>query len=65
MIMYFDLLVDLIVFSDELFDSVLLDHVEHITFSVEVLWLDVHFFYYDMKGFKYYFDLMIWLDSIN
>lgn len=42
MIMHFDLLVDLIVFADQLFDRVLFDHVEDVALGVEVGGVDVH-----------------------
>ena len=41
-IMHFNLFINLVVFSDQLFYSVLLDHVENIAFWVEVWWVNVH-----------------------
>ena len=55
--MHFDLLVDLVVFADQLFDRVLFDHVEDVALGVEVGGVDVHqgkdlnfFLYYYMWG---------------
>ncbi len=42
MIVDFDFLIDFVVFSDKLFDGVLLDHAEDVLFGVEVGGVDVH-----------------------
>ncbi len=42
MVVYFDLLVDLVILTDQLLDCVLLDHVEYVALGIKVGRVNVH-----------------------
>ena len=46
MVMYFDLLVDLVVTADQLADWILFEHAHYIAFGVEIGGVDVHGIYF-------------------
>jgi hypothetical protein len=43
MIVYFDFLINLVVLANQLFDGILLDHVENIPFGIKIGRIDIHF----------------------